>query len=42
MKALVDPHGCDELPAVKKWLEHAEATRRLSSASVGQFELLGS
>jgi carbonic anhydrase len=29
MKALVDPNCCAELPALMKWLEHAEATRRI-------------
>ncbi|PCC72150.1 carbonic anhydrase [Nannocystis exedens] len=33
MKALVDPHGCSGLPAVAKWLEHAEATRRILATS---------
>jgi carbonic anhydrase len=31
MKALVDPNSCAELPALMKWLEHAEATRRILS-----------
>ncbi len=29
MKAVLDPTGLDELPAVKGWLNHAEATRRV-------------
>jgi carbonic anhydrase len=29
MKAVLDPTGLDELPAVKGWLTHAEATRRV-------------
>lgn len=29
MKAVLDPTGLDDLPAVKGWLTHAEATRRV-------------
>lgn len=29
MKAVIDPTGLDELPAVKGWLTHADATRRV-------------
>lgn len=29
MKAVLDPTGLDELPAVKDWLTYAEATRRV-------------
>ncbi|HEY1100747.1 MAG TPA: carbonic anhydrase, partial [Myxococcota bacterium] len=29
MKAVLDPTGLDELPAVKSWLTHAECTRRV-------------
>ena len=29
MKALLDPHGIEHLPAVKEWCAHAESTRRI-------------
>jgi carbonic anhydrase len=29
MRALVDPDSCVELPALRKWLEHAETTQRI-------------
>ena len=29
MKGLLDPAGLDEMPAVRHWLGHAEATRRI-------------
>jgi carbonic anhydrase len=29
MRALLDPSSCEQMPAVRRWLEHAEATRRV-------------
>ena len=38
MKGLVAPEGLDELPAVRAWLGHAEATRRIMRENYGHLE----
>ncbi len=35
MKALLEPDGVRELPAVARWLSHAEATRRIMKEKYG-------
>jgi carbonic anhydrase len=38
MKALLQPDGLDELPAVKSWIGHAESTRRVMRKCYGHLE----
>lgn len=35
MKALVDPVAASEMPAVRRWLDHAETTRRILKEKYG-------
>lgn len=35
MKALVDPAAASEMPAVRRWLDHAETTRRILKEKYG-------
>lgn len=35
MKALVDPRAAEEMPAVRRWLDHAETTRRILKEKYG-------
>lgn len=38
MKALLDPSSVESLPAVKDWLKHAEATRRIIAENYSDLE----
>lgn len=38
IKALLDPHKTEKLPAVREWLRYAEATRRIATENYSHLE----